>query len=87
MEAAAGLGFELLDRRLKANVHAPLVGLAKEAVDDGLGGVRGGEHAPIGFDLEAYSSGLKPRDRVGRLKRAEAPFQLLAPARVVLGQG
>ena len=84
---AVGLGFQFLHRRLKANVHAPLIGLAKEAVDDGLGGVRGGEHAPVALGFEGHAPGLKPRDRIGRLKRVEAPFQLLAPARVVLGQG
>ena len=87
VEPAAGLGFELLDRRLKSDVHAFAVGFAKEAVDDGLGRVRGGEHAPVVLGFEGDAPGLEPRDRVGRLKRAEALFQLLAAARVVLGQG
>ena len=78
---------EPLDCRLKADVHAFVSGFAKEAVHDGLGRVRGGKHAPVVLRFEGDAPGLKPCDRVGRLKRAEALFQLLAAARVVLGQG
>ncbi len=39
-------------------------GGSREAIDDGLGGIRGGEHPAVGFGLETGSMALEPCDGV-----------------------
>ena len=86
-EAAWREGVKFPDLGLEPDLDPVPVRLANETVDDRLGRVRDGKHAPVAFGFQGHAPGLKPRDRVGSLKRAEGFFQLLATAGVVLGQG
>src|SRR6516165_3122162 len=78
----ARICFNVRHRAISPQFDARIGCRSHQAVDDGLRGIRYGEHAPIGFSLELYSSRFKPGDCIHWLKRAERPEQRLVTTRV-----